>query len=110
MRPACLPRHPAVAYLLLVRPFMNLNQHIDKLDNLIVKGGAPPAQMRGNIASIREYAEAQTKEIAKLKKQNKKLVAANKEIVAKYEQLAAKHSQLQTAKSKPARPKGKNWV
>ena len=89
---------------------MNLIQHINRLDDLIAEGTAPISQMRGNVASIREYAEAQAKEIAKLKKQNKKLVATNKEIVAKYDEFEAKHAKLQAPKSKPAFPKRKSWV
>jgi hypothetical protein len=59
---------------------MNLIQHINRLDELVSKGTAPIAQMRGNIASIREYAEAQAKEIAKLKKQHAKLKKAHAEL------------------------------
>ena len=89
---------------------MNLVQHVNKLDYLILEKTAPISEVRGRIASIREYAEAQAKEIANLKKENKKLVATNKEIISKYEKLTAKHQKLQQSQRKPTFPPKKPWI
>jgi len=75
---------------------MNLIQHIDRLDSLVLKKGAPISEMRGRIASIREYAEAQAKEIANLKKKYVKLLKAHSDLQDEHAKLKEAHEKLKS--------------